>query len=217
MAKNNQRNKYKDATGTILPGVTTITGQELGWNKQVLISWANKLGLKGIEAAKYVDDKADIGTLAHQLILDHFRGLKTDTSDYSKNQIDQAENCLLSFYEWGKGKVVKPILLEQPLISEVFKFGGTPDCYAEIDGKLTLLDFKTGKGIYDEYAIQVAGGYLLLLEEAKHIVEEIVILNIPRAEDEAFSVKPIKEWDVCKKIFLNCLNTYQLKKKLKEE
>ena len=209
---------YKDKNGIRLPGVTTITG-ELGWNKQVLVNWANKLGLKGIESSKYVDDKAEIGTLAHQMILDHLRDTKTDTSDYSANQISLAENCLLSYYAWEKGKKIEPILLETPLVSELLKFGGTMDCYAKIDGKLTLLDFKTGKGIYDEYFVQVAGGYLILLEENKYEVKEIQILNIPRAEDEAFQIQPLPriKWGICNRIFLNCLDNYRLKKQLKEE
>jgi hypothetical protein len=209
---------YTDKDGVKLPGVTTITG-ELGWNKQVLISWANKLGLKGIEAGKYVDDKAQIGTLAHQMVLDHLRQAKTDTADYSANQISQAENCILSYYAWEKGKVIEPILLETPLISEVHKFGGTMDCFAKIDGVITLNDYKTGKGIYDEYFIQVAGGYLILLEENGHRVEAIQILNIPRSEDEAFQVKPLnrEKWELCKKIFLNCLDNYKLKRQLTKE
>lgn len=213
----NGKLKYMTLDGFPLPGVTTITGAELGWNKQVLVNWANRLGLKGIEVGKYVDNKASIGTLAHQLILDDFREVKTDTSDYTANQISLAENCLLSFYEWKKGKEVKPILLERPLISDKYGFGGTLDCYAEIDGKNTLLDFKTGKGIYAEYYVQVAGGYLLLLEEAGYQVDEIDILNIPRSEDEAFAFKPVKETETCKQIFLNCLANYKLKKKLKED
>lgn len=209
---------YKDSNNTRLPGVTTITG-ELGWNKQILVAWANKLGLKGIESGKFVDDKASIGTLAHQMILDHLRGTKTDTSDYSANQISQAENCLLSYFAWEKGKKIESRLLETSLIHEARKFGGTPDFYGQIDGVWTLLDFKTGKGIYPEYFIQVAGGYLLLLEQNMYKVEQIHILNIPRSEDEAFQSQPIEvgKWEVCKKIFLNCLDTYQLKKQLKED
>lgn len=208
--------KYFTETGILCPGVTTITA-ELGWNKGILISWANKLGLKGIEAGKYVDDKAEIGTLAHQMVLDHLQQVKTNTSDYSRNQIDQAENCLLSYFAWEKGKTIEPIMLEQSLVSEQYQFGGTLDFLGKIDGKLTLGDYKTGKGIYLEYWVQVAGGYLLLLDEQPgERVEEIQILNIPRSNDEAFQVQPIprEKWEVCKKIFLNCLENYRLKKLL---
>ncbi|GAI86127.1 unnamed protein product, partial [marine sediment metagenome] len=34
-------------------------------NKPALVPWANNLGLQGINVKDYVDDKADIGTLAH--------------------------------------------------------------------------------------------------------------------------------------------------------
>jgi hypothetical protein len=209
---------YKDKNGTKLPGVTTITA-ELGWNKGVLINWANKLGLKGIESTKFVDDKAAIGTLAHDMVLNHLKHGIVNTADYSANQISQAENCLLSYHNWEKGKVIEPIMLEEPLVSEVYKFGGTMDFFGKIDGVITLNDFKTGKGIYDEYFIQVAGGYLILLEENGQKVEAIQILNIPRSEDEAFQVKPLpkEKWDICKKIFLNCLDNYQLKRKLTKE
>ena len=201
-----------------LPGVTTITG-ELGWNKQVLVGWANRLGLQGIDSRSFVDDKAAIGTLGHAFVLEHHGGPKVETSDYSKNQIDQAQNCLKSYWAWEQGKEIKPVLMEAPLVSEIHKFGGIPDNLALVNGKLTLLDYKTGKGIYEEYYIQVAGGYLILLEEAGYKVEDVMILNIPRSDDESFQTKNIAPalWPACKAIFLNCLENYYMKKLLKGE
>ena len=64
------KSPYKDKDGLRLAGVTTVTGQELGWNKGVLINWANKKGLEGIEVGKMVDDLALVGTLGHQLVMD---------------------------------------------------------------------------------------------------------------------------------------------------
>ena len=116
MSKSKAHIRYRLADGTVVPGVTTITGSQIGWNKQVLINWANRIGLEGISANKYRDDKADIGTLAHTMVTDWLLGIKTDTSDYSKNQIGAAENSTLSFYEWAKNKRIKPILVEIPLI-----------------------------------------------------------------------------------------------------
>ena len=217
MAKNKAHTKYYLKDGTLVPGTTTITG-ELGWGKSALIAWANNLGLKGLSSAKFRDDKAEIGTLAHGLILENHGGEKFDTSDYSKNQIDSAENSVISYYEWLKGKKLEPILVEKPLISEQHKFGGTPDNYCKLDGISTLLDYKTGKGIYLEHWIQVAGGYNLLLLETGHQVEQIMILNIPRTEDESFQQKVINanQAEICEKIFLKCLDIYNLHKQLKD-
>jgi len=207
--------QYKLKDGTRVPGVTTITG-ELGWNTRVLINWANRIGLEGIEAAKYTDDKADIGTLAHKFITDTLQGKKTNTDDYSKNQIEQAENSVTSFHNWYMQHKLEPILIENPLVSEIYMFGGTPDIYGIVDGVKTLIDLKTGKAIYDEYLIQT-GGYSILLEENKYKVEKIIILNIPRATSEKFEVEEEANIGVCKEIFLNCLSNYQLKKKIRKE
>lgn len=215
MSKSKAHIRYKLADGTIVPGVTTITGDQLGWNKRALINWANRMGLKGIDSNKYKDDKADIGTLAHSMVTDWLLGIKTDTSDYSKNQIQAAENSALSFFEWAKNRRIKPILVEIPIVSERYRFGGKPDIYAAIDGDLELIDLKTGSGIYEEMIIQVAA-YAKLLTEGGHEVESVRILNIPRTEDEAFieRVMGTKQREVAWKIFYNCLKNYQLRKKM---
>jgi len=215
MSKVKAHIRYKLDDGTIVPGVTTITGSQIGWNKQVLINWANRIGLQGISASKYKDDKADIGTLGHEMVTNWLLRREMDTSDYSKNQITQAENSALSFHEWAKGKNIEPVLIESPLVSEKHRFGGKPDIYARVDDALELDDLKTGSGIYEEMIIQVSA-YAHLLEENGHPVERIRILNIPRTEDERFIEQVIskQQCEVAWEIFLNCLANYQLRKKL---
>jgi hypothetical protein len=56
---------YKLADDSRVPGCTTICGI---LDKPALLEWANRIGLQGIEMRRYVDDKADIGTLAHDMI-----------------------------------------------------------------------------------------------------------------------------------------------------
>ena len=216
MSKVKAHIRYRLEDGTIVPGVTTITGSQIAWGQRALINWANRMGLSGIDTTKYTDDKADIGTLAHAMVTDWLLKQETDTSDYSKNQIDQAENAALSFYEWAKGKNIEPVLVEKPLISEKHRFGGTADIYAIVDGVIELIDLKTGSGIYEEMLVQVGGGYRQLLIENKYKVERVRILNIPRAEDERFIEQVIgtKQCEVAWEIFLNCLANYQLRKKL---
>lgn len=207
---------YKNSEGKRVPGVTTITG-ELGWSKRVLINWANRMGLEGMDAAKYVDDKADIGTLAHLMVTNQLQGIKTSTDDYSKNQIKAAKNSVKSFEAWASDKKIEPILIEKPLVSDKFNFGGTMDIYAKIDGDLTLLDLKTGKGIYDEHLIQVGGGYAILADEHKYDTDKIMILNIPRADSERFAKHIIENVSECVDVFLNCLKIYQMHKIIKKE
>jgi len=207
---------YKNSFGVRVPGVTTITG-ELGWDKRVLIGWSNRIGLEGTEVKKYVDDKADIGTLAHLMITNKLQGKKTSTDDYSKNQIAAAKNSVKSFDAWAKDKKIEPILIETPLVSDIYNFGGTLDIYARVNGLRELIDLKTGKGIYDEHLIQAGGGYIILLEEHKQPVEKVRILNIPRTNNEKFYEEDEINISVCKKIFLNCLENYYSKKQIRNE
>ena len=211
-----QHTVYRNSANVRVPGVTTITS-ELGWNTRVLINWANKMGLDGIETGKFVDDKAEIGTLAHLMITNQLQGIKTSTDDYSKNQIKSALNSVKSFDAWAKEHTIEPILIEEPLVSDLLNFGGTADIYGKVDGSLELIDLKTGKGIYDEMLIQVGGGYDILLTEHDYPTNKVRILNIPRVKGERFIEHEIENLKDCRQIFLHCLETYQLHKNIRKE
>jgi len=215
MKKPKERYKLKD--GSICPGVTTVCGQ-LGWNKGMLINWANREGLAGRDCNKVRDYKAEIGSLAHSMILAHLEGKQTDTSEYTPKQVSLAENCCLSYYEWAKGKIIEPLVVEKMLVSEDMKFGGTPDFFGKVDGMPTLVDYKTGKGIYPEYSIQVAA-YDYLLRASLYVPDKALILNIPRSEGEDFQVKVISrtQLDVGWDIFKHLLGIYWLKNAITKE
>ena len=140
--KNMTHTVYKLADGTRVPGVTTITG-ELGWAKETLCKWHNKMGIAGVDTGKYVDEKADIGTLAHAMITDDLVEKLTVTDEYSQYQIDQAENSYLSFCEWRRTHKIKVIAVEMQMVSELLRFGGTMDILAEVDDILELIDLKS--------------------------------------------------------------------------
>ncbi len=114
MSKTKAHIRYKTADNKIVPGVTTILGLMA---KPALIPWANKMGLQGIDVSKYVDDKADIGTLGHALVTDKLIKVTTDTSDYSENQISLAENCSLSFWAWERSIPLKKFSLSNSPLS----------------------------------------------------------------------------------------------------
>ncbi len=207
--KSNAHQRYKLESGEIVPGVTTITGQ---LNKPALIIWANRLGLQGIDSSKFRDDKADIGTLAHEMILAHLSKREPETEDYSKNQIDAAENSFLSYLEWEKQHLVIPILTEHKAVSETYKYGGAFDFYGSIDGTLELVDFKTGSGIYDEMWLQVAGYGKLITAP----IQRYRILNIPRTEDESFKEEVKTDLSLHFEAFLKLLDFYYLNKQIKK-
>lgn len=201
---------YKTSDGKRVPGATTITGL---LNKPYLIKWANNLGLEGIDSSKYTDEAAAIGTLAHEMVQADLQGYKVDTSMYSPIQVSLAENSVLSFLEWKSRHRIEPIICEVPMVSDKLRFGGTVDCYCMMDGVPTLLDFKTGKAIYDEYFVQVSA-YKELLLEAGHPVERVQILRIGRDETEGFEERAITDTTKYFNIFANLLDIYYIKREL---
>ncbi len=208
--KTKAHQKYVLADGkTIVPGVSTIVNQ---LSKPALVPWANRLGLQGIDVSKYVDDKAMIGTLAHEMILAHLSKRKPETEDYSKNQTDAAENSFLSYLEWEKGHIIEPIMTEKQLISEGFRYGGTLDFYGNVDGVPELIDFKSGSGIYPEMWFQVAA-YAMLISDP---IQRYRILNIPRTEDESFKEEVKDGVGLHFRAFVKLVEFYHLNKEIKK-
>jgi len=169
--------------GKRVPGVTTIVGVI---NKPALVQWANKMGLQGIDVRNYVDEKADIGTCAHYMIECDFKGIEPDLSLYSEFVIEQAINSYRKYLEWRKDQMIKPILIEDPLVCA--DYGGTIDAYLELNGRRVLVDIKTCKCIYGEHKIQVGGGYVNLLMVNEYPVDDVIILRVGRDSGEGFEV-----------------------------
>jgi hypothetical protein len=199
--------QYQLADGTIVPGVTTVL-QIL--NKPALIQWAWDLGRQGLDWREVRDSAGDVGTLAHYLIMCTLKGETPDTSEYSQADIQKANNCLAKFKNWLKEHPVSPIMIETPLVSEEYKYGGTLDLFAEYNDEFILVDFKTGKALYDEYFYQLTA-YRRLLEEQGWPVANARILRIGRDEVEGFEEVIRTNLDREFEIFKKCLEIYRLR------
>ena len=212
VANARQHTIYKTKDGLRRPGVTTVLGVI---DKPALRYWANNLGLQGIKMQEYTDALAGIGKLAHLMILHHLKGDDAPTMNgHTPDQVSLAENCFLKFLSWEKAHKVKPIHVEMSLVSEQHLFGGTFDFYGEIDGALTLMDFKTGKGIYEDYWYQL-GGYRILLDEHVIPCASHRILNIGRDETENFFEESRDDLSREKRVFHAALELYEAVKEMK--
>lgn len=202
---------YKTQDGARVPSVTTILGI---LDKPALLTWAWQCGVDGLDYREVRDNAADIGTLAHLMIMGHLKNEKPDLSEYSSSDINKAENCLIKYWDWEKEHPIEPVLVEAPLVSEEYGFGGTIDCLARLNGDLILIDHKTGKAIYPEMLHQLAA-YSQLLKEAGYLVSSARILRIGRDEQGDFEERIAGNLDKNWTLFQNCLNIYNLQKEIK--
>ena len=211
MSRNQVHTVYKNAEGIRVPSVTTFLGI---LNKPALISWAHKLGLEGLDYKKVRDSAGDTGTLTHYLILCRLCGEEPDLEEYSPQEVASTTLPMEKFDSWYDEHELEPILTEAYLVSEEYQFGGMPDFYGKVDGVLTLLDYKTGKEIYQEAFYQVAA-YKKLLEEHGHQVDAVKILRLGKSEDEGFEERAAGNLERHWEVFLACKKIYELQREIR--
>lgn len=172
------RQGYRTADGQRVPSVTTILGRfkESG----ALMKWAYSTGrehgrLEALEqeapASLYeVSGKAaDIGTAAHAMVEVFIDGGNPKAAaaylELSAEDRAKAENAFGMYREWADQSKLEIIEQEMMLVSEVHRFGGTPDAIGRIGDQLCLVDWKTSNAVYADYLLQLAA-YRVLWEEA---------------------------------------------------
>jgi hypothetical protein len=160
---------YHLKDGTRVPGTTTIIGRFK--DSSALLYWACEQG-KAIERGEIGklydrrDAAAEAGTIAHGLVECHINNddpaalLDGVSPDVGK----KAKQAFESYLMWERTTNLKIVEQEMELVSELYKFGGCPDAIGEIDGKLTLVDWKTSNSVYQDMLIQLAA-YKQLWEE----------------------------------------------------
>jgi len=167
---------YRTKDGTSVPGVTTIISRFK--DSGALLWWACEQG-KAIERGEISglydkrDKAGEAGTLAHAMVEAFIRGSEPPQTDgIEPEMLAAAEMGFQNFLEWEQNTGIKIIHQEVELVSESHRFGGTLDAIGEDrQGRRCLVDWKTSKGVYADYLIQLAA-YGKLWEE-KHQDEPI--------------------------------------------
>jgi len=198
---------YHLADSTIVPSVTTVLKVLDKGEGMQYRAW--DCGRRGLDYREVRDAAGRVGTIAHYLIASPLKHEKANVSEFSPDEVDKAETYLGKYLAWEKEKSLSPVMIETPLVSEEFKYGGTPDLFAELDGDFVLVDFKTGNGIYDSMFSQLAA-YWKLLEEQGWPVGSARILRIGANDDnfeEVLKTDLDREWE----IFKHCLGIYRLR------
>lgn len=186
-----ERHNYRWNGGPWNPGVTTIVG--MLDKSDVLTNWAKRetaasairnhdllgelIATGGAQSAQdwlsripdYIKDAAaDMGSKVHYYA--EKLGLGQELPEIHPNELARTQ----SFIDWEKANKPEFVLVEFMVFSEKYQYGGTGDvflrlkvCPAKNCGKnncLWLIDYKTGKGIYE-----TAGLQLMALQRADFI------------------------------------------------
>lgn len=177
-------NNYLNTGGDKLPSVTTILGRFK--DSGPLLHWAfgqGKAAERGEIRRLYDkrDEAAEIGTVAHDMAEAHIHKIDPMACLRDSGLVEDHAHTALQAFEmferWEQIANVEWTHTEVPVVSERLQVGGTIDAVANVAGKLCIVDFKTSKGIYSDYFIQVAA-YASMWEEMFHEpIQEIHILR----------------------------------------
>ena len=230
--------KEKDlwTTSTPVTGVTTYLSVI---SKPALMLWPLREAIKLLEQSmgakidkKLLDDaykahktKADsgkkTGKVGHALVEALLLG-KRVIMPKDKELLKETESVKSAFEAFASDFKPEVLASEQIFYSKEFNFAGTVDLVANINDKLTVIDFKTtnpsfhnSEGIYGEYFAQL-GAYIIGIEEMDGVtVEEAMIVNLPK-NGENYKVKSLSDLGLAvedvKSYFLHALGLYELNK-----
>lgn len=123
------------------------------------------------------------------------------------------------FVKWKEEYKPELIYKEIGMVSDKYKTGGTIDRVYKIDGRMVLLDIKTGKSNYDNYFAQTSA-YATLLgdpktmfydKSVKHVaIQDTSILRLHHVLKNFYnySIRDKEEWKNDFKSFRSCQNIW---------
>ncbi len=217
--------------GVEYPSVTTVIGilgkgdALLGWAANCAIGYAKKQIESGAEPLAALEDAAgnwksvrdeamDIGSEIHDLIHKYIKFGRDVTGSFRP----EVENGFLAFLEWESRHKVEWHQTEMPVVSRVHGFAGTLDAICTMapnpetsERKKYLIDFKSSKGFYDGFDMQLSAYRVGAAELGEH-TEGCGILRLDKETGLPEWKDYSKEQDKSEAAFLALLRFWYLQK-----
>lgn len=150
------------------------------------------------------DKAADEGSTVHTLFAESLTGGSPEIPEKYLGVIQ-------AFNQWVSVKKVKPLFSEVKAVSEQYGFAGQIDFIGEVNGKVTVVDWKTGFEYDNKWGLQVAAYHLLVCEIMQIAPKDLNfgILHIPLRSPKSFKWLPFQHYDWLQRGFLACLELYK--------
>lgn len=183
-----------------------------------LTTLQSRLG-KQKAAQKELAKAQEIGSQVHAMIEWNLKSQLCYRVGPSPLITDKAQWAFMAWEDWRKKVDLKPVFVEQTVWSNEWGYAGTLDLLAEVDGKLSVVDWKTGKRVYPEAFLQNAA-YRHAIREMKHAdpIQGIVV-RLPKVEtDPEFEVVTVphdEDWLFGQ--FMRAMGLWEWLRKMEEE
>jgi len=160
----------------------------------------------------------DIGSEVHALVEWTIRTELMQKVGPSPKIRDAAQWAFMAWEDWKKSVRLKPIAVEQVVYSTKYGYAGTLDLLAEVNGVLTVIDWKTGKAVYSEAHLQNAAYRQAVAEMGHGEPQQGIIVRLPKnTEDPEFEAVMADEVTNSFETFLHVMEMWKwIQKKDKE-
>ena len=121
---------------------------------------------KGIKGAyrNTSSSAINIGTVTHRWVEEAIRWKLEGGDPPIMPKQEEAQTAIEAFSAWVSGNDVEWHSAERKVYHRKYKYAGTVDAVATINGEYSVIDWKTSKAVYPEYYLQVAA-YAKALED----------------------------------------------------
>jgi hypothetical protein len=155
--------------GIEVPSVTTVTGlvDSSDWKPRWAANCACDYVRDNLDRMDILPEVLQAARTAHEKISKQAKSIGSEAHDiiekhikdgfWNLSNVPEVNNAIDAFQEWEEQNIAKWIASEQPVYHPALLYGGTLDALAILKtGELALVDFKTSKGHYPGYDMQLA-------------------------------------------------------------
>jgi hypothetical protein len=143
-----------------------------------------------------------VGTEVHSMLQDWLQARMDGTEVFlSGDHIEQARRIV----DWLDQHECEILDVEVNLYHPVMLYGGQVDCIARRGNSLLVLDWKSGKGVYKDYAAQVAAYAMAYQSMTGERVDEGWVLR--SGVDGSFEALKIADLGAAKLLFMHLMTT----------
>ena len=195
----------KTGSEEFFPGVTTIL-DEAAPMAYPMRQWLLKNTKE--EADDILAETSTFGTKMH----DAYEQLLHGSALSLKNEykLPKEKKHMASFWQWFEDYKPTDLQPEQVIASVKYRYAGTLDLACKINGRLSIIDFKTGSGIYYSHHLQLLA-YKKAYEEMYHVrVKDIYILRTGTKHKAGYEFKKLegKKFEAFRNVYKTYLDLH---------
>lgn len=148
--------------------------------------------------------KADLGSAVHSVLDNWAKGIPSESSKQTDSYVNQFTRFLMDY---------RPRFIETEVtVGSRAGYAGTADAIAEINGKVWILDWKSG-GVYEEYGMQLAAlrnaDYIINPDGSERAMPKIDFSGLVRIRPRSYKFIPVYEDEACFSAFLGALEVFR--------